>query len=145
MYDEKPEEYPEDWGPVYLSAASRAIMLNWYAQAKKRREGKRKQGPHRKDRVHKDISDDEGEEQPVAWAKTALNLTPATKAIAIKWNRSARARLQRKRGKGAGRREVDEDESSVGEGGGGGKTFSTINIIRFLNSLFSNKVVLDFL
>ena len=105
-----PEEYP-DWGPIYLSAASKAIILDWYRKAKnirKEKREKRKKMPDvsakYKEKVTADISDDEGDgdDQPILWAKQGVNITPATKAIAIKWNRTARARLQKKAGKGGG-------------------------------------------
>ncbi|CAM9251199.1 unnamed protein product, partial [Sphacelaria rigidula] len=31
--DEESEEAYPDWGPVYLNAASRAILMQWYRQA----------------------------------------------------------------------------------------------------------------
>ena len=108
------EEYP-DWGPVYLSAASKAIILDWYRKAKNIRKEKREKRDKRPrtpadnvsnkyEKVAKEISDDEGdaEDQPISWTKNRVNITPATKAIAIKWNRTARARLQKKAGKGGG-------------------------------------------
>ena len=59
--------------------------------------------------------DDEGDDVPVSWLQELERITPASKAIAIRWMRSARARLQKKRGKGHGPREVDlevvEDEA----------------------------------
>eukprot|EP00607_Mallomonas_marina_P006295 CAMPEP_0182440392 /NCGR_PEP_ID=MMETSP1167-20130531/87037_1 /TAXON_ID=2988 /ORGANISM="Mallomonas Sp, Strain CCMP3275" /LENGTH=181 /DNA_ID=CAMNT_0024634341 /DNA_START=2155 /DNA_END=2700 /DNA_ORIENTATION=+ len=99
------EEYP-DWGPVFLSAASKAILLNWYRKAKIIRSGKRGM---KKQKVVKDVSDDEGEDMPAHWAqkKVDTGFTPATTAIATRWARSARAQLQRKAGKGAGPRESD--------------------------------------
>lgn len=114
--DDNQEDYP-DWGPVFLSGASKAILLNWYRKAQKLRAGKRKQRA-KKERVTKDISDDEGDDPAFSWLKEGLrNITPATKAIAIRWMRSARARLQQKRGKGAGLRERDVfQEEQVGEG-----------------------------
>jgi hypothetical protein len=116
--DDEQEAYPE-WGPVFLSAASKAIMLNWYKKAQKLRAGKRKQRA-RKDKIVKDISDDEGDEPAFSWLKEGLkDITPASKAIAIKWMRTARARLQQKRGKGAGLREKDlapDEGHALGEG-----------------------------
>ena len=72
-------------------------MLNWYGKAKKIREqkkGKRK-GPVRKEKVVKSISDDEGDDLPVLWKKEKLEVSDATAAIAVKWQRTARARLQK--------------------------------------------------
>jgi hypothetical protein len=104
--DEDQEKYPE-WGPVFLSGPSKAILLNWYRKAQKLRAGKRRQR-ERREKIVKDFSDDEGDDPMHSWLKEGLaNLTPSSKAIAIKWMRTARARLQQKRGKGAGAREND--------------------------------------
>lgn len=97
--DDKQEDYP-DWGPVFLSAASKAILLNWYRKAKIRLEGK-KGARKKKARIARPVSDDEGDDRVPDWASKRMNLSAATKAIAIKWMRTARARMQRKAGKGA--------------------------------------------
>ena len=98
MYDDTQEDYP-DWGPIYLSAASKAILLNWYRKAQRVRAGK-KGAKVRKVNVNRDVSDDEGDEKEAAWTKNYVAPGPATVAIAIKWVRTARARIQKKRGKG---------------------------------------------
>eukprot|EP01036_Dinobryon_divergens_P060650 gene60650-80879_t len=103
------EEYP-DWGPVFLSAASKAILLNWYRKAQIIRQGKRGK---KRDKIIKEVSDDEGEDMPAHWAQQASGLSAATIAIALKWSRSARAQLQKKKGKGSGMREsniTNDDE-----------------------------------
>jgi hypothetical protein len=105
------EKYP-DWGAVYLTAASKAILLNWYRKAKKLREGKRANRKKR-EKVVKQVSDDEGDDIPSQWTQNVLQFTPATKAMAIKWMRTARARLQHKAGKGAGIRESGNDYDDV--------------------------------
>lgn len=102
--DDKQEEYP-DWGPVFLSAASKAILLNWYRKAQLRL-ASRKGARRKKTRVIRAVSDDEGEDLPPSWAMERLNLSAATKAIAVKWMRTARARMQRRAGKGADVSEV---------------------------------------
>lgn len=95
--DDEVEEYP-DWGPVFLSAPSKAILLNWYRKAQKLRASKK----GRKQKMEKKpVSDDEGDDAPKDWVKAMGKLTPATKAIAVKWMRTARARLQKKAGKGS--------------------------------------------
>merc|ERR1711988_319866 len=104
MYDDEQEEYP-DWGPVYLSAASKAILLNWYRKAQRSRAGK-KGAKVRRAKIAKDVSDDE-EEKEAAWTKNFQQPSQATIAIAIKWVRTARARMQKKRGKGASLKEKD--------------------------------------
>ena len=43
----------------------------------------------------KGISDDEGDDLPVLWKKERLEVSDATAAIAVKWQRTARARLQK--------------------------------------------------
>jgi hypothetical protein len=110
--DDDQEKYPE-WGPVFLSGSSKAILLNWYRKAQKLRAGK-KQRRQRREKVVRDISDDEGDDPMFSWLKEGLKeITPASKAIALKWMRTARARLQQKRGKGAGLRESDVAEDAI--------------------------------
>jgi len=104
VFDDGQEDYPE-WGPVFLSAASKAMLLNWYRKAQRLRAGKR--GNRRKEKVMKTISDDEGEDLPKDWLRDMPSVSGATKAIAVKWMRTARARLQKKYGKGTGLRESD--------------------------------------
>lgn len=84
--------YP-DWGPIYLSAASKAILMKWYRRAQENVWGKagRKRPP-----VLVDISDDEGEDIPADWAVAEVVLSDASKALAIRWLRTARARLQQR-------------------------------------------------
>eukprot|EP00981_Chlorochromonas_danica_P004272 scaffold860_cov155-Ochromonas_danica.AAC.2 len=141
--DDAQEAYP-DWGPVFLSASSKAILLDWYRRAQKLRAAKRRSRPggrgnrphpvsqeeggsaaarRRKERVLREISDDEGEEDEMfSWLRQGMQqLTPASKAIAIKWMRTARARLQQKRGKGAGLRETELD--ALEEAGAAKETF----------------------
>lgn len=107
LYDDTQEAYP-DWGPVFLSAASKAILLNWYRKAQRVRAGKK--GRRRKEKTVKAVSDDEGDDVPSEWVKSAASLSASTKAIAVRWMRTARARLQQKAGKGAGIRETPIDD-----------------------------------
>ena len=103
LYDDDQEAYP-DWGPIYLSASSKAILLNWYRKAQRVRQAKKgavRRGP----KVAKGISDDEGDDIPAEWTKQLMSMTPATKAIAIKWARTARAAMQKRAGKGASLRD----------------------------------------
>jgi hypothetical protein len=132
LFDDDAQEAYPDWGPVFLSAASKAMLLNWYRRAQKLRAAKRRRprraGPAgaaaaddddsmtmstkgRKERAFKEISDDEGDDPMFSWLKEGMaELSASSKAIAIKWMRTARARLQAKRGKGAGAREKEMDE-----------------------------------
>lgn len=150
--DDNQEAYP-DWGPVFLTAASKAMLLNWYRRAQKLRAAKRRQPRNkagmpklatikeqdsssnlggmslksRKERTLKDISDDEGDDPMFSWLREGMKeITPASKAIAIKWMRTARARLQQKRGKGQGAREGDAQLEELEQGGGAtGDTFKS--------------------
>ena len=106
LLNDAQEEYP-DWGPVYLSAASKAILLNWYRKAQRVRQGKK--GIKRKKKVLA-ISDDEGDSIPIEWTKQLERMTPATKAIAIRWSRTARSNLLKRQGKGESLTEGDLDE-----------------------------------
>jgi len=92
--DDEGMEYPE-WGPIYLNAASKAILMGWYKTAQNRLFGK---GGRRRKRVQIDVSDDEGEDVPAEWAQAAVNLSESSKAIAIKWVRTARSKLQKDKG-----------------------------------------------
>jgi hypothetical protein len=85
--------------------------LNWYRKAQRIRQGKR--GVKKREKIVKNISDDEGDDIPTSWAKKMVEVTPATKAIAIKWMRTARARLQKKAGRGAGAREFTSAEDTA--------------------------------
>jgi len=86
-----------EWDAVYLSPAARAIMLNWYAQAQSRVFGK---GGRKRKQVVVDVSDDEGDEMPSRWAQEAVELTEASKALAVRWLRTARNRLQKNKKEG---------------------------------------------
>jgi hypothetical protein len=105
LLDDTQEAYP-DWGPVYLSAASKAILLNWYRKAQRVRQGKK--GIRRKKKVLA-ISDDEGDAIPIEWTKQLERMTPATKAIAIRWSRTARSNILKREGKGESLTEADLD------------------------------------
>jgi len=88
------DEDRPDFGPVYLSAASRAILLGWYRAAQDK-VWKGKKGRRRKKKVI-EVSDDEGEELVAEWARKPVVITEASKALAIKWLRTARSRLQQR-------------------------------------------------
>jgi hypothetical protein len=107
LLNDKQEEYP-DWGPIFLSAASKAILLNWYRKAQRLRAGKK--GAKKRVKEVKQISDDEGDEIPAEWVKNLKSISDSTKTIAIKWMRTARARLQQRKGKGVSVREVEIEE-----------------------------------
>ncbi|CAM9971837.1 unnamed protein product, partial [Hapterophycus canaliculatus] len=90
--EEEPSSYP-DWGPVYLSAASKAILIKWYRRAQETVWGK---AGRRRPPVSVEISDDEGEDVPKDWVISQVVLSDASRALAIRWLRTARARLQRR-------------------------------------------------
>merc|ERR1711904_204373 len=76
------------FGPVFLSPSATAILLRWKRQAS---DAVRKRGG--RTAMAAIISDDdEDDDAAVAWAKKRLNLNAASKALAIKWLRTARAR-----------------------------------------------------
>eukprot|EP00613_Pedinella_sp_CCMP2098_P053939 CAMPEP_0171891194 /NCGR_PEP_ID=MMETSP0992-20121227/44597_1 /TAXON_ID=483369 /ORGANISM="non described non described, Strain CCMP2098" /LENGTH=258 /DNA_ID=CAMNT_0012518489 /DNA_START=14 /DNA_END=791 /DNA_ORIENTATION=- len=81
-----------DWGPVYLTAASRAILVKWYKTAQERVFGK---GGKKRKQVVVDVSDDEGDEAPSQWARTPVDLSAASTALAVRWLRTARVRIQK--------------------------------------------------
>ena len=95
-FDDDKEQYP-DWGPVFLTPASKAILLNWYRKAQRVRAGKK---GAKKAKEPKVITDSDEEEVPPEWTKQMEGITPASSAIAIKWMRTARAALQKRAGKG---------------------------------------------
>jgi hypothetical protein len=92
------EERGALYGPVFLTAASKAILLRWYRAAQ---DDVRKRGGLVAQIAN--ISDDEeGDDANIGWGKSRLRLRAATKAIAIKWLRHARAKMQAESG-GRGR------------------------------------------
>jgi len=94
--DEDPAgDYP-DWGPVYLSAASKAILISWYRRAQDK-VFKGKKGRKRR-QVVLEVSDDEGEDIPSSWVSTNVKVSAASHAIAVRWLRTARANIQRAKG-----------------------------------------------
>ena len=95
--DDGGADYP-DWGPIYLSAASRAIVIGWYKQAQQRVFGR---GGKRRKQVTVDVSDDEGDEPPSRFAHVGrVELSSSSHALAIRWLRTARSQMQRRAGKG---------------------------------------------
>lgn len=44
-----------------------------------------------------DVSDDEGDDTPAAWAKSPVYVSAASQALAVKWLRTARASLNKKK------------------------------------------------
>merc|ERR1711991_698278 len=76
------------FGPVFLSPAATAILMRWKRRAAD--SVRKRGGPVATAPVISD--DDEDDDETVGWAKKRLKLAPASKAIAIKWLRMARAR-----------------------------------------------------
>lgn len=81
------------WGPVYLDAAARAILTQWYRKAQENVWGKvgRRRPP-----VSIYVSDDESDDVQADWAVKQVDLSNASKALAIRWLRTARASLQQR-------------------------------------------------
>jgi hypothetical protein len=146
--DEDIKDLNTEWGPVYLTAASRAILIAWHRKARERifgRGGERRRflrprtrrgcirchdvealpllllflgvsrvvlvyvcvpcvcvflvcpttGRRRPMRAAADFSDDEDSDVEKAdWAAKPVYVSEATRAIAIKWLRTARGRIQ---------------------------------------------------
>eukprot|EP01035_Chromulina_nebulosa_P017310 gene17310-22851_t len=90
-----PSNDQKDFGPVYLSAASKAIMLNWYRKAQSKRNNKLLR---KRRKVVKEISDDEGDDLRAPWTRDNLLLTPSTTAIATKWLKAAQNAIKKKSG-----------------------------------------------
>ena len=88
MYSSDDDDGRPKFGPVFLTAASTAIVLKWKRQAS---DAVRKRGGRTATAgaISDDDSDDDG---AVAWAKKRLKLNAASKALAIRWLRLARAR-----------------------------------------------------
>merc|ERR1711998_389200 len=76
LYDNDQEAYP-DWGPVYLSASSKAILMSWYRKARRVRQAKK--GINRNlPKYTKPVSYDEGDDEvPMEWARQMAKMTPA--------------------------------------------------------------------
>merc|ERR1711937_574666 len=87
LSDSDDEEKPR-FGPVFLSASATAIILKWKREAgdKVRKRGGRVAS------AALISDDDEDDDESVAWAKKRLKLSSASKALAIRWLRMARAR-----------------------------------------------------
>merc|ERR1711871_574749 len=82
------DEAKSRFGPVFLSASATAMLLKWKRNAA---DNVRKRGG----RVFSAAiisDDDEDDDESVAWAKKRLKLNAASKALAIRWLRMARAR-----------------------------------------------------
>merc|ERR1712166_625959 len=76
------------FGPVFLSPAATAIVLKWRRDAS---DIVRKKGG-RVASAALISDDDEDDDESVAWAKKRLKLNAASKALAVRWLRMARAR-----------------------------------------------------
>jgi hypothetical protein len=78
----------QKFGPVFLSAAATAIVLKWRRDAS---DAVRKRGG-RVASAALISDDDEDDDESVAWAKKRLKLNAASKALAVRWLRMARAK-----------------------------------------------------
>ena len=87
------------FGPVFLSAASRAIMIMWYRKAQDRVFGR-----GGRVRPAMAVSSDEDDELKTDWANQPLRLNAASKAMAIKWLYLARNRIIQRGGPRKSRR-----------------------------------------
>merc|ERR1712178_276422 len=92
------------FGPVFLSASSRAIMIMWYRKAQDRIFGRGGRA-----RPLMQVSDDEDEDAH-QWGGRPLRLSAASKALAIKWLRTARVQIM---ARGGPRKEKRRDPYGV--------------------------------
>merc|ERR1719162_1785360 len=90
--DSDDEGNTSKFGPVFLSASSRAIMIMWYRKAQDRVFGRGGRA-----RPAMQVSDDEDEDAN-PWGGRPLRLSAASKALAIKWLRTARIQIMQKGG-----------------------------------------------
>lgn len=82
-----------EWGAVSLDNVSKAILMGWYKSAQENVFG---QGGRRRNQSPIDISDDEEEDEvSFSWAQRPVNINEPSKAIAIKWLRTARSHVTR--------------------------------------------------
>merc|ERR1712146_364963 len=88
-YDSDSDDGPR-FGPVYLNAAATSIILKWKHTASD--EVRRRGGRTASAALISD--DDSDDDESVAWAKKRLKLNAASKALAIRWLRMARAYKQ---------------------------------------------------
>merc|ERR1711871_1136327 len=89
-YDSDSSDEGPRFGPVYLNAAATAIILKWKQMASD--EVRRRGGRTASAALISD--DDSDDDESVAWAKKRLKLNAASKALAIRWLRMARAHKQ---------------------------------------------------
>jgi hypothetical protein len=92
------QELQRRFGDVHLSAASTALLQLWTDKARARllriaRQG----GRHRNRRIAATISDDDSDDDNLGfvWARRPLHLSPASKALALRWLYAVRDRINR--------------------------------------------------
>jgi hypothetical protein len=96
-----------DFGPIFLSQASHRIITTWLKKARnqmKDRRNLRRSARKQKPFSPFQITDDEADDIKPTWERKPgetqfgepVVLSAASKAVAIKWMRTARARLQKK-------------------------------------------------
>ena len=90
------------FGPVFLSAASKAIMAKWYGMVRRRTRSKNAGASPKRSTALAVSSDDEDEDHMAAapWARKPVKVTASSRAIAVKWLQLAR--FQRSQGGGGG-------------------------------------------
>ncbi|KAH8066380.1 hypothetical protein JL722_818 [Aureococcus anophagefferens] len=88
--DDDDDDGRPKWGPVFLSPASRAILIKWHRMASTKLFGK---GGKRRAAARAELSDDEGD-APQFKSLKPLDIDAASRAIAVKCLRTARANLQ---------------------------------------------------
>jgi hypothetical protein len=93
---ESDRDVPQEsvFGPVFLSAASRAIMLRWYraAQDQARKAGR----PAGKAHISDDDEEDDNFDDGTTVLRHRVNLSAASRAMMVKWVAMARERVVEK-------------------------------------------------
>merc|ERR1711988_747004 len=110
------------FGPVFLSAASRAIMIMWYRKAQDRIFGR---GGRARPIIP--VSSDDEDERMADWAHQPLHLSAASKALALKWLFLARTKITMR---GGPRQEQRRDPYKVGRKKPGKKIVSGKRVLR---------------
>lgn len=114
--DSEDEGNTAKFGPVFLSASSRAIMIMWYRKAQDRVFGRGGRA-----RPVMQVSDDDDDEVINSFGGRPLRLSAASKALAIKWLRTARIQIMEN---GGPRKDKRRDPYGVGRRKPGGKAAS---------------------
>jgi len=103
------------FGPVYLTKASKAIMQKWYYMARNRMRGKTHGKSTKLDVARAVSSDDENDDVMTAapWAREPVRASASTVAIARKWLQMSRVARAEKAGAAGSTTMQELDEERV--------------------------------